>query len=60
MKQVVLTFPLVGFALRVELVPVVRRPAENRAIIPVRKVLRREDLSVRLLQDIGLDDGRRD
>jgi hypothetical protein len=62
MKLIVLSFPIAGFALRVEFVPLARRTAVDtrpNQIPPTLKTSLRAQLVPYLLQDIGVDDSRR-
>lgn len=63
MRPFILPVPLIGLLLRIEFVPIARRPANDVRSYPIRTLvpasLRRE-LSPRVLQDIGLDRSRCD
>jgi hypothetical protein len=63
MKQITLPFPFIWLTIRVELAPVARRRASSAAPSPPVDVLKsslKQSVSAHLLQDIGLDDSRRD
>jgi hypothetical protein len=61
MRPIILPVPLIGVLLRVEIVPIGRRPAKDAGTRIAREAalsaLQRE-LSPRLLRDIGLDNSR--
>ena len=63
MKQITLPFPFVWLTIRVESAPVARRRASAAVPPPPADVLKsslKQSVSAYLLQDIGLDDSRRD
>lgn len=63
MRTLVLPVPLIRLLLRVEIVPVARRPANDIRKDFIRHTLAealRRELSPRILQDIGLDRSRQD
>jgi hypothetical protein len=63
MRPFILPVPLIGLLLRIEFVPVARRPANDVRFPPASTVIAaslRRELSPRVLQDIGLDQSRCD
>jgi hypothetical protein len=63
MKSTVFPIPFVGFAFRFEIIPVRRKPANDRTprVVTFQFVESlRKDLSAHILRDIGIDRSRMD